>query len=61
MIFEEGAPIVVEEDAISLESVSDAGPAGVFLLEGDGTLKEGEAHEERFPTLPGEGDFGEGI
>lgn len=58
VLFEEGAPFVIELGGVCLESVGDGGTrAGVFLLEVDDVLEEVEAHECGFAALPGEVDF----
>ena len=59
VLLEEGAPLVVEGDAIGLEGVLDAlaGPA-VLLDQRDGPAEEVHAHEGGFPALPRYRDAG---
>ena len=59
VFLEEGAPVVVEQQAVGLESVLHrlAGPA-VFLDQFDGALEELELHQRRLAALPGDGHLG---
>jgi hypothetical protein len=60
ILVEKLAPLVVEEDSISLECVLDPG-AGlcVFFLKFHGALEEIETHQRRLAALPRDGDRGD--
>lgn len=51
--FEEFAPVVVEEEAVGLETVSDRLTGSpVLLLKSDRLLEELQTHQRRFASLP---------
>ena len=62
VLLEEGAPVVVEQDAVGLEGVLHglAGPA-VLLDELDGAPEELELHQRRLAALPRHGDLGRAV
>ena len=58
MFLEEGAPVIVQQDAVGLEGVlNDLVRAAVFLDELERVPEEVELHQRRFASLPGNGDL----
>ena len=59
VLLEEGAPGVVEQDAVGLEGLLNRLPGlAVFFDEFDGALEEFELHQRRLAALPGDRHFG---